>query len=217
MLKAGKIENDIPLTLSQLTYMTGKPVHIYKLDPNAGELLTQSGRDIVINYVFTRDESHHVIRVSGPGERQKEYIYEDYIFYNPMFCCEVCQITEVGLPNEICCTCQDKSLSRIEQISNKIEYIMQQGEIETNLAGGSRSRLDYAFTELEPEMLRRVAFVLQQGKLKYGSKNWKLISYEDHINHIYYHTIQAQEKVDMTEDHLANIICRAMFAMCIDH
>lgn len=81
-----------------------------------------------------------------------------------------------------------------------------------NDQGGKQSRLDMAFNEIEPMMLQRVARVLDQGKVKYGSKNWRQIPYEDHINHMQYHAIMANTD-DTSEDHLANVICRAMFAM----
>lgn len=85
-------------------------------------------------------------------------------------------------------------------------------DVVTNNQGGKQSRVDYAFTELEPDMLLRVTQVLHKGKAKYGAKNWRQIPYEDHLNHIAYHWTMLHAQ-DTSEDHLANIICRAMFAI----
>lgn len=85
-------------------------------------------------------------------------------------------------------------------------------DVVVNDQGGKQSRVDYAFTELEPDMLLRVTQVLHKGKAKYGAKNWRQIPYEDHLNHIAYHWTMLHQG-DTSEDHLANIICRAMFAM----
>lgn len=86
------------------------------------------------------------------------------------------------------------------------------GDVVTNEQGGKQSRVDHSFVDLEPEMLLRVTAVLHKERAKYGAKNWRNIPYEDHVNHIgYYWTLLLEG--DTTEDHLANIICRAMFAM----
>lgn len=84
--------------------------------------------------------------------------------------------------------------------------------IVTNEQGGSQSRLDFDFTQLDADMLTRVARVLHVGAQKYGEKNWQKIPTKDHINHMIYHAIMANTS-DTSEDHLANVICRAMFAM----
>lgn len=94
----------------------------------------------------------------------------------------------------------------------KMEYVHDNNDVVVNSQGGKQSRVDYAFTELEPDMLLRVTQVLHKGKAKYGAKNWRQIPYEDHLNHIAYHWTMLHAQ-DTTEDHLANIICRAMFAM----
>lgn len=86
------------------------------------------------------------------------------------------------------------------------------GAIVTNAQGGSQSKLDFDFTQLDADMLMRVARVLNTGAQKYGEKNWQKIPTHDHINHMIYHAIMANTS-DTTEDHLANTICRAMFAM----
>lgn len=87
-------------------------------------------------------------------------------------------------------------------------------EIMSNEQGGKQSKLEYSFELLEPMMLKRVAHVLYTGKQKYGAKNWRNIpDHQEHIGRAMYHLTQALENIDHSEDHLANAVCRIMFAM----
>jgi hypothetical protein len=87
-------------------------------------------------------------------------------------------------------------------------------EIVTNEQGGKQSKLEYAFELMPPEALKRVAHVLYTGKLKYGANNWQNIpDAKEHLGRAMYHITQAIEGRDHSEDHMANAICRLMFAV----
>jgi hypothetical protein len=53
--------------------------------------------------------------------------------------------------------------------------------------------------------------ILYNGAKKYGEDNWRKIPVEDHLNHMIAHAY-AYLSGDTTTEHLANIMCRAMFA-----
>lgn len=88
--------------------------------------------------------------------------------------------------------------------------------ITTNEHGGSQSDIPYRFDLIDPLALSDMATVLQQGAVKYGENNWRKIPVEDHLNHLIMHTY-AYLAGDLTDDHLSHILCRAMFALGVEH
>lgn len=57
--------------------------------------------------------------------------------------------------------------------------------------------------------------VLWTGAQKYGSDNWRGITVEENLNHLLAH-VYGYLSGDRSEPHLANIMCRAMFAQAKD-
>jgi hypothetical protein len=82
----------------------------------------------------------------------------------------------------------------------------------TNEAGGSQSHLPYRFDLIDARALFAMAEVLHTGAEKYGEGNWRLISIEDHLNHMIAHAY-AYLAGNRDDDHLSHSLCRATFAL----
>lgn len=82
----------------------------------------------------------------------------------------------------------------------------------TNDRGGSQSYIPVRFDLIDAKALFEMAKVLDTGARKYGEDNWRLISVNDHLNHMLMHTF-AYLAGDDTDDHLSHILCRATFAL----
>lgn len=80
-----------------------------------------------------------------------------------------------------------------------------------NEKGGSQSHVPVRFDLIDGPALFSMAAVLHEGAVKYGDNNWRLISVEDHINHLIMHAY-AFLSGDKTDEHLSHIMCRSMFA-----
>lgn len=85
------------------------------------------------------------------------------------------------------------------------------GSIEVNAAGGRQSAIDTRCDLLPPSAMLGVCRVLREGS-RYGKDNWRLIPRADHINHAMRHLF-LQLAGDRSEQHLANAVCRLLFAM----
>lgn len=81
----------------------------------------------------------------------------------------------------------------------------------TNSKGGSQSDIPVRFDLIDAKAMFEMAKVLDYGARKYGANNWRLISIEDHLNHLLMHTF-AYLSGDTSDDHLSHILCRATFA-----
>jgi hypothetical protein len=77
-----------------------------------------------------------------------------------------------------------------------------------------QSELEHRFDLLNPAALYEMTHVLYTGALKYGDENWKNIPVESHLNHLLAH-VYAYLSGDVNDHHLANIMCRAMFAQAV--
>src|SRR5690606_35441400 len=53
-----------------------------------------------------------------------------------------------------------------------------------NEKGGGQSNLPYRMDLVDPKSILEIASVLKEGAEKYGDDNWKLISTQDHLNHL---------------------------------
>lgn len=73
------------------------------------------------------------------------------------------------------------------------------------------SALQHRFDLVDAPALFEMTGVLYTGARKYGEDNWRRISVEDHLNHLIAHAY-AYLAGDRGDDHLSNIMCRAMFA-----
>lgn len=91
-------------------------------------------------------------------------------------------------------------------------YTFTTDEMITNEAGGKQSRSNGRADLIPPKALMEIAKVLGEGAVKYGDWNWKLIPINEHINHALIH-MYAHLAGDTKETHLANAICRMMFAL----
>lgn len=81
----------------------------------------------------------------------------------------------------------------------------------TNEAG-NQSELEHRFDLVDGPAMYEMTHVLYKGAKKYGEDNWRSISIEDHLNHLISHAY-AYLAGNRDDNHLANIMCRAMFAM----
>lgn len=84
-------------------------------------------------------------------------------------------------------------------------------ETHVNEAGGKQSKVPVRFDLIDAKALFEMAKVLHEGAEKYGENNWRLISVEDHLNHLIMHAY-AYLAGDRTDEHLSHIMCRATFA-----
>lgn len=74
-----------------------------------------------------------------------------------------------------------------------------------------QSNLEHRFDLVDGPAQFEMTHILFKGAQKYGEDNWRHISIEDHLNHLITHAY-AWLSGDRTDAHLANIMCRAMFA-----
>lgn len=95
--------------------------------------------------------------------------------------------------------------------SAMLEGVGKNAPTETNDSGGKQSAVPYAFDCFDPNAMFAMAKVLKEGKDKYGKNNWKKIPTDDHLNHLLMH-IFAFMAGDQSDEHMAHIMCRAMFA-----
>ena len=78
-------------------------------------------------------------------------------------------------------------------------------------ASGNQSDLQHRFDLVDGPAMYEMTNVLYKGALKYGENNWRNIPVEDHLNHLIAH-VYAYLAGNRDDRHLANIMCRAMFA-----
>lgn len=81
-----------------------------------------------------------------------------------------------------------------------------------NEKGGAQSDIPVRFDLIDAKALFEMAKVLNEGAIKYGEDNWRLIDVKEHLNHLLMHTY-AYLAGDITDEHLSHILCRAMFAL----
>jgi len=110
-------------------------------------------------------------------------------------------VEEIGLGPNL----HRRHLGRVEEVSSPDAPRV------TNAAGGSQSKVEVRFDLIDGPALFEMAHVLHEGAEKYGENNWRLISVEDHLNHLIMHAY-AYLSGDRTDEHLSHIQCRGMFA-----
>jgi len=74
-----------------------------------------------------------------------------------------------------------------------------------------QSALEHRFDLLDGPAMFSMTNVLYHGAIKYGPNSWRSIAIEDHLNHLISHAI-AYLAGNRDDNHLANVMCRAMFA-----
>lgn len=74
-----------------------------------------------------------------------------------------------------------------------------------------QSHLQHRFDLVDGQAMFEMTHVLYEVAKKYGSESWRSISVEDHLNHLISHAY-AYLAGNRDDQHLANIMCRAMFA-----
>lgn len=79
----------------------------------------------------------------------------------------------------------------------------------TNNKGGKQSKTAYAFHLIDTDAILDLAEVLALGAEKYARDNWRLISSEEHMNHMLIH-YYAWLKGDKSDNHLGHFFTRAM-------
>lgn len=94
----------------------------------------------------------------------------------------------------------------------KVKGLSPDQPTDTNAAGGKQSSTPYRLDLIPPLAILAEAEVLAIGAKKYGENNWKKIFIQDHINHILQHAY-AYLAGDRSDKHLANLACRAHFAL----
>lgn len=81
-----------------------------------------------------------------------------------------------------------------------------------NAQGGKQSATPYRVDLIPALAVLRESEVLAGGAIKFGEKNWENITIPEHLNHALQH-IFAYLAGDRSDDHLANLACRAHFAL----
>lgn len=74
-----------------------------------------------------------------------------------------------------------------------------------------QSMLEHRFDLVDGPAMYEMTHLLYNGAKKYGADNWRTIPVEDHLNHLIAHAY-AYLAGNRDDNHLANIMCRAMFA-----
>lgn len=87
--------------------------------------------------------------------------------------------------------------------------------IVTNEKGGSQSHIDGDWTQLPYRSLKALATVMDHGAQKYGVRNYRKISVDDHINHALRHLVLYCDKRD--EQDLMHAFCRIALALDTDY
>jgi hypothetical protein len=82
----------------------------------------------------------------------------------------------------------------------------------TTEGGGKHSKVPYDILSMDAFALLEAGSVMYEGKIKYGKDNWRLISTEEHIEHLIVHSL-AWLAGDRSDKHLAHSLCRAIFAV----
>lgn len=77
--------------------------------------------------------------------------------------------------------------------------------------GSPQSDLQHRFDLVDAPAMFEMTNILYKGEKKYGKDNWRVIEIEDHLNHMLAH-IYAYLGGNRDDNHLANLMCRAMFA-----
>lgn len=106
----------------------------------------------------------------------------------------------------------DELLSRIRPEAGPLVGGMgPDAETVYNEKGAGQSHLPYRFDLIDAKAMFKIAEVLDEGAKKYGADNWRGIPLEDHLNHLIAHAY-AYLAGDRSDDHLAHLCCRAIFA-----
>ncbi|MER2047285.1 MAG: dATP/dGTP diphosphohydrolase domain-containing protein [Solibacillus sp.] len=99
--------------------------------------------------------------------------------------------------------------------NNIVEGVSPDQPIIYNEKGGGQSDSPYRMDLVDPKSVLEIAKVLKTGADKYGDDNWKLISTQDHLNHLLVH-VYAHLAGDESDKHLAHAACRAIFALGVE-
>lgn len=102
-----------------------------------------------------------------------------------------------------------------EVIKSIIDGVSPDQPVVYNEKGGGQSKSPYRMDLVDPKSILEIASVLKQGAEKYGDDNWKLISTQDHLNHLLVH-VYAHLAGDESDKHLAHAACRAIFALGVE-
>lgn len=112
--------------------------------------------------------------------------------------------------------CNEPSCRQCEWIRNKREVkvpgLDPNMPTVVNSKGGKQSDTPYGLRYVPPLAILEVSKVLKLGADKYGARNWVNIEIEDHLNHALQH-IYAYLAGDRSDNHLANLSCRSLFAL----
>lgn len=96
-----------------------------------------------------------------------------------------------------------------------IDGVGKDAPMVTNEKGGKQSAVKYRMDLVDPHAMFEMTRILREGAVKYGIDNWRKIPCEEHINHMLIHAY-AHLAGDTQDDHLAHMMCRAMFAVAMD-
>ena len=95
------------------------------------------------------------------------------------------------------------------------KVVSRDAPITKNIQGGKQSWVPVRFDLVDGKAMFAMSAVLHEGAEKYGANNWRLITIEDHLNHLIMHAY-AYLSGDRTDEHLSHIMCRAMFAQGVE-
>lgn len=146
---------------------------------------------------------------SGNSTLRKRNIYEAEIRGDFDFSVEV---SDRDIPVSV-----PKSIVRVVEAVNKplVPGVSPDQPVVYNEKGGGQSKSPYRMDLVDPKSILEIASVLKEGAEKYGDDNWKLISTQDHLNHLLVH-VYAHLAGDESDKHLAHAACRAIFALGVE-
>lgn len=100
-------------------------------------------------------------------------------------------------------------------MKSTIDGVGKDAPVVYNEKGGGQSKSPYRMDLVDPKSILEISSVLKEGADKYGEDNWKLISTQDHLNHLLVH-VYAHLAGDESDKHLAHAACRAIFALGVE-
>lgn len=108
-----------------------------------------------------------------------------------------------------------KNVAELINVSPIVPGVSPDQPVVYNEKGGGQSKSPYRMDLVDPKSILEIASVLKEGAEKYGDDNWKLISAQDHLNHLLVH-VYAHLAGDESDKHLAHAACRAIFALGVE-
>jgi len=99
-------------------------------------------------------------------------------------------------------------------MNKKYTGLEKDAPIVKNARGGEHGDIKFAFDLIDPVAMMKMANVMYDGSKLHKKDGWRLLSVDEHLNHLLMH-VYAYLAGDKQDEHLAHALCRAMFAVAV--